>query len=93
MVLLPMPGSPPSSVTDPATSPPPSTRSISGMPVGWGCEQCASTSPMGMAGAPADSRAGGAAPPSRSSTNEFHASQVRQRPAHFGVALPQSVQR
>ena len=33
-VLLPMPGSPPSSVSDPATSPPPSTRSSSGTPVG-----------------------------------------------------------
>ena len=35
-VLLPMPGSPPSSVTDPATMPPPSTRSSSPMPVGCG---------------------------------------------------------
>ena len=35
-VDLPMPGSPPSSVTEPGTSPPPSTRSSSATPVGRG---------------------------------------------------------
>ena len=36
-VDLPMPGSPPMRVTDPETSPPPSTRSSSDRPVGTGC--------------------------------------------------------
>ena len=33
-VDLPMPGSPPSSTSEPGTTPPPSTRSNSSMPVG-----------------------------------------------------------
>ena len=37
-VLLPMPGSPASSVTEPATSPPSSTRSSSPIPVGTGAD-------------------------------------------------------
>ena len=91
-VLLPMPGSPPSSVTDPGTSPPPNTRSSSARPVGWGCEHCASTWPMGMAGddGPVGATTGS---PSVSSTSEFQASHTPQRPPHLGVALAHSVQR
>ena len=43
-VLLPMPGSPPSSVTEPGTRPPPSTRSSSPIDVGRGAPSWASTS-------------------------------------------------
>jgi hypothetical protein len=47
-VLLPMPGSPPMSVTEPATSPPPSTRSSSGTSVGNWDAPAVSTSPIGI---------------------------------------------
>ena len=46
-VLLPIPGSPASSVTDPGTSPPSSTRSSSGSPVGRATAACMLTSPIG----------------------------------------------
>ncbi len=56
-VLLPMPGSPPSRVTDPGTSPPSSTRSSSPMPVGrasasrasMSCSSCSSAIGRGTA--------------------------------------------
>ena len=51
-VLLPMPGSPPSRVTEPATRPPPSTRSSSSMPVGLRGAPSGSTSASGTTGAP-----------------------------------------
>ena len=43
-VDLPIPGSPPISTTEPLTSPPPSTRSSSGSPVGTPLSAAASTS-------------------------------------------------
>ena len=50
-VDLPMPGSPPSRVTEPGTRPPPSTRSSSAMPVGTGAARRATSSAvMGTAG-------------------------------------------
>ena len=48
-VDLPIPGSPPSSVTEPATRPPPSTRSSSPTPTGRGAHPSLSTSAMGRA--------------------------------------------
>ena len=89
-VLLPMPGSPPSKVTEPGTMPPPNTRSSSGIVVacGWPIEP--STSVMGLAspGAtsdmPAASDTSGSSGPSTSSTSEFHAPQVMHRPDHLG---------
>src|SRR5689334_13006793 len=93
-----MPGSPPTSTTDPGTMPPPRTKSNSRSPV------CHRSTP----GPPprADRRTGGlpdrelsrlsARPPVRptaSSTSVFHAPQESQRPAHFGCSAPQSVQR
>ena len=48
-VDFPMPGSPPSSVTEPGTSPPSSTRSSSDTPVGRGAHSAASTSRIGTA--------------------------------------------
>src|SRR5438046_8639674 len=96
-VDFPMPGSPPTSTTDPGTMPPPNTKSNSSRPV------------FHLARAPlvrADKRTGGLAdacracltarPPERptaSSTSVFHAPQASQRPAHFGCSAPQSVQR
>src|SRR5947207_7312100 len=100
-VDFPMPGSPPTSTTDPGTMPPPSTKSNSRRPV------CHRSTP----GPPprADRRTGGRAdassdrltarPPDRhsvptaSSTRVFHAPHASHRPAHFGCSAPQSVQR
>ena len=60
-VLLPMPGSPASSVTEPGTSPPSSTRSSSGSPVGRATAACMLTSPIGtgVSRAARPARAGG----------------------------------
>ena len=46
-VLLPMPGSPPSSTSEPGTTPPPSTRSSSAMPVSRRDSESALTSASG----------------------------------------------
>ena len=76
-VLLPMPGSPPSRVTDPGTSPMPSTRSSSPSPVACGPPRSPGTSEIGTAtadGASSDSATGSG--PSTSSVRVFHAWQV-----------------
>ena len=90
-----MPGSPPSSVTDPGTRPPPSTRSSSSTPVGWGRDAVRSTVPIGTGSVAAS--AADATPAlttsSTSSTSEFHAPHAEQRPLHFGSAAPHSVHR
>src|SRR5690606_9916791 len=87
-VLLPTPGSPPTSVTEPGTIPPPSTRSSSANPVGCGLAASMSTSPIGTA---APERATGAdRAPTCSASSVFHAPQPEHCPAHFGCALPQS---
>src|SRR5437660_4518783 len=96
-VDFPMPGSPPTSTTDPGTMPPPSTKSNSRRPV---CQRVNVPPPT------ADRRTGGLpdgaacllserppARPTASSTSVFHAPQESQRPAHFGCSAPQSVQR
>src|SRR2546430_4359121 len=96
-VDFPMPGSPPTSTTDPGTMPPPSTKSNSGRPV---CQRVNVPAPT------ADRRTGGlpdggacflsarpADRPTASSTSVFQAPQASQRPAHFGWSAPQSVQR
>ena len=101
-VDLPMPGSPPMSVTEPGTSPPPSTRSSSGTPVGIGKPASASTSVMGRAtaaGRPCPLTR--PEPPARpvgptsstSSTRAFQAPQDGHRPAHLGWVAAHSVQR
>jgi len=97
-VLLPTPGSPPRSVTEPGTSPPPSTRSSSGIPVERGDPWETSTSPMRWAGLAASSATPAAsdemslAGSSTSSTKVFQAPHDVQRPAHFGNDAPQSEQ-
>ena len=99
-VDLPMPGSPPSSTSDPGTMPPPSTRSNSPMPVE--SRACCSISMsaykrarcrrarqrVAMRRAPARRRSR----PARSSTSEFQAPQSAQRPSHFGDCAPHSWQ-
>ncbi len=92
-VLLPMPGSPASSVTDPATSPPCSTRSSSPTPVGIGAAARASTSPIGTgpstatrASVPVDASAA-------ASASVPQASHSGQRPSQRGVSHPHSEQR
>ncbi len=94
-MLLPMPGSPASRVTDPGTRPPPSTRSSSAMPVLRWVASSATTSPMGTGGCPGPAvvAARAARVRSSSSTSVPHASHVGQRPSHCGVEPPHSVQR
>ena len=87
-VDLPMPGSPPSSVTEPGTRPPSSTRSISEMPVGMGWPMLASSLLMGCA-VPGGMSAMPAASvetsfgSSTSSTRVFHAPHESHLPAHL----------
>ena len=67
-VDLPMPGGPNSSVTEPATTPPPMTRSSSLTPVASGCMASVETSASASAGGPsagADGRRHGAPAPDR----------------------------
>src|ERR1041384_5136409 len=96
-VDFPIPGSPPTSTTDPGTMPPPSTKSNSRSPVchRWTAPPC--TADRRTGGLPdGAARVLSARPPVRptaSSTSVFHAPQESQRPAHFGCSAPQSVQR
>src|SRR5438477_687238 len=98
-VDFPMPGSPPTRMTDPGTTPPPSTKSNSARPVFH-----RSTAPLPTS----DSRTGGLSGAdavrrsdrptvrrisSGSSTSVFHAPHASHRPAHLGCSAPQSVQR
>ena len=87
-VDLPMPGSPPTSVTEPGTNPPSSTRSSSEMPVGRGLPTSALSLLMGCA-SPGGTSAMPAASvvtslgSSTSSTSEFHAPHESHLPAHL----------
>ena len=96
-VLLPMPGAPPTSTIEPCTRPPPSTRSNSALPVpirsaansstsASACGRCAVAEPppIPLAGPVGGSR--------RCSCSVFHSEQPGQRPAHFAVSWPQSLQ-
>ena len=90
-VDLPMPGSPPSSSTEPGTKPPPVTRSNSPMPVamrGAGSlapprSDKAKTRPLPPVSA------GGAPAFGDSSIIEFQAPQESQRPCQRGATAPQ----
>src|SRR2546426_6039428 len=93
-VDLPIPGSPPTSTTEPGTMPPPRTKSNSPRPV-----RQRSLPTVGRL----ESWTGTAVSfqpsnrstffPTGSSTSEFHAPQLSQRPPHFGWSAPHSVQR
>ena len=89
-----MPGSPPTSVTEPGTRPPLSTRSTSVSPVERGCHSSVSTSAMGTARsmvAPSLDATGVGS--SSSSTRVFHSVHDGQRPTHLGLAPPHSAHR
>ena len=94
---LPMPGSPPTSVTDPGTRPPPSTLSSSGMPVGRAAHEPVSTSAIGTALAIGVSRrwvsASARARSTTSSTSVSHPPQPGHRPAHLADSAPHSPHR
>ena len=95
-VDLPTPGSPPSRVTDPGTSPPPRARSASAIPVGAAADSSAASADMGRA-SPTSNPAGGTAPapppgPDRTtgtSTRAFQSPQVPHRPTQLGWGAPQ----
>src|SRR6266542_3592334 len=94
-VDLPMPGSPPTSVTEPGTIPPPSTKSNSARPVRQRSTAAPATADSRMGGWP-DGALRSADPPIRptgSSTNEFQAPHASHFPPHFGWSAPHSVQR
>src|SRR5262245_27388200 len=93
-----MPGSPPSSTSEPGTTPPPSTRSNSSLPVDRRTPVAVSTSAYSFAALVLENCAhrlfalGAAATDSvaRSSTSEFQAPHSAQRPSHFGDCAPHS---
>ena len=89
-VDFPIPGSPPISVTDPSTRPPPNTRSNSPMPVEQrarsetrrtSVKRTGGTDKGGSAAVPVDG-------PPASSTRLFHVPHSAQRPSHFGLCPP-----
>src|SRR5262249_14551210 len=87
-VDLPTPGSPPSRVSAPATTPPPRTRSNSVIPLET---RGASILAISVNRTGAESHEGGtsiAAAVTRSSTNVFHCWHDGHRPIHFGEAAP-----
>src|SRR5437867_2685511 len=97
-VDFPMPGSPPTSTTDPGTMPPPKTKSNSRRPVCHRRTPAPSPRADRRTGGRADGELAGrcARPPVRptgSSTSVFHAPHASQRPPHLGWSAPQSVQR
>ncbi len=89
-VDLPTPGSPASRITAPGTTPPPSTRSSSPIPVGRDSASIADTLAIGVAGddtGPAVIRAALGAPTSATVPQAWHSP---QRPIHRGVVQPHS---
>src|SRR3954451_3594148 len=86
-----MPGSPTSSVTEPGTRPPPSTRSSSPTPVDTGADVAALTSAIGTG--PLVGRispAGRLGTAGASSTSVPHSPQDGQRPSQRGDSSPHS---
>ncbi len=84
-VLLPIPGSPPISTSEPGTSPPPSTRSSSPMPVGRrSCAASRSSARRGASGA-GPSGARRAAVGGVSSATVPHSPHDGQRPSQRGA--------
>src|SRR5690348_3379426 len=89
-VDLPTPGSPPSRMSAPATTPPPSTRSNSAIPVGVRGTSAPAISSKAIG---AESHERGRSSPllvvaARSSTSELQALHDGQRPIHFGEIYP-----
>ena len=93
-VDLPMPGSPASRITAPGTRPPPSTRSSSRTPVERNEASVASTSAMrGATSATVAARVRPVVDVSPISSTVPHDWHSPQRPTHFTVVQPHSVQR
>src|SRR6266571_2293109 len=98
-VDFPIPGSPPTSTTDPGTIPPPNTKSNSANPVFHRSTTPPCTSARRTGGTPVGRYVLAVLPafppyrPAASSTRLFHAPQASQRPDHFGCSAPHSVQR
>ena len=99
-MLLPIPGSPPISTSEPGTMPPPSTRSNSSMPDGTrdSSPESMASKGFGLDGAGGSvvgsgrPLPGGGATSCRSSTKLFHSPQSGQRPSHFELSKPQAWQ-
>src|SRR5882672_1680877 len=94
-VDLPMPGSPPTSVTEPGTMPPPRTKSNSANPVRYRATELVGrleswTGTAAVSFQPSDRPTFF---PIGSSTNEFHSPHASHFPPHFGWSAPHSVQR
>src|SRR6266545_1292706 len=95
-VDFPIPGSPPTSVTDPGTMPPPRTKSNSASPVFQRSMLSDGTWESWTGLGPGDPFRRSIFPtfrPIDSSTKVFHAPHASHLPAHFGCSAPQSVQR
>jgi hypothetical protein len=93
-VDLPMPGSPPINTTDPGTTPPPSTRSSSPMPLEQRSSRAGATAVIGSGCRAAPPPRAARAPAlgstaSRSSTSVFHSWQSGQRPSQRVCCAPQ----
>ncbi len=84
-----MPGSPPSRVTLPGTSPPPSTRSTSDTPVGTGRPSAERTAVMGTGATGGPERALTVGSTSSSSVRVFQSPHAVHLPDHLGAAAPQ----
>ena len=96
-VYLPIPGSPPIRVADPATSPPPSARSSSAIPVEMRAGSTASaSSPLSSTLRPPLRRSclaeKGVTTPAASSTRLFHSPQSAHCPAQRGLTDPHNWQ-
>ena len=85
-VLFPMPGSPTRRVTDPGTTPPPSTRSSSANSVGSGAAAPDRTAPIGTGTSPGPTSAAAAARATGAATSSSvpHSPHVGQRPNQRG---------
>src|SRR6266576_6981613 len=96
-----MPGSPPTSVTEPGTIPPPRTKSNSARPVRQrvaGVSVTAERRIGGLSDGPPPPVCRSGDPPIRrfatgSSPKEFHATHAAHLPPHLGCSAPHSVQR
>src|SRR5579859_260140 len=86
-----MPGSPPSSVTEPGTRPPDSTRSTSSKPVGRGATSPMSTSPMRQ-GVEVRLVVSAGDGEDMTSSSVFQLLQTGQRPTHLGHEDAQALQ-
>ena len=94
-VLLPIPGAPPSSTSDPGTSPPPKTRSSSPIPVSSRALRSALTARSGVGFAAG--RAAREDPPPRTgfatlASSVFQPPQPGHWPVHASAVLPHSEQ-